>query len=102
MNCEMEGRLKNLNSSPSKASDFIMVNDLSEGGIRFRINHFFPVRQRFYFNLQVPHGAAIESAGELAWIREIPHLNCYEAGAKFVDFPAQRKNLLHRFIFERL
>ena len=100
--CEIEGSLKVFNTASAGAIHSIAVNDLSEGGIRFRTSHFIPIKQQFYFNLLTPRDFSIQSTGELAWIREIPSLNCYEAGAKFVNFPSEHKHFLHHLLFEQL
>ena len=102
VNCEIESNYKNLAQTSSTVLDFTTVNDLSEGGLRFRTNHFLPVNHRVYFRIQIPKAPAIESMAELAWIRQIPSLNCYEAGARFVEFPLQHKRTLQNFIFQNL
>ena len=100
--CEIEGNFKILGSGPVSPLNFTTAQDLSEGGLRFRSNHFFPLHQRFYFHLQIPKAARIETAAELAWIREIPQFHCFEAGARFVELSSEHKNLLHHFIFQQL
>ena len=102
VHCEIESNYKNLAQTTATVLDFTTVNDLSEGGLRFRTNHFLPVNHRVYFRIQLPKVPAIESMAELTWIREIPNLNCYEAGARFVELPLQHRRTLQDFIFQNL
>ena len=87
--CEMEGEL---------AQGSATVRDISEGGVSFRSYRFLPVHQRLPLRFRLPNAALIETVTEPAWIREIPRLNCYEVGARFVDLPADYKDLLKNFI----
>ncbi len=71
------------------------VRDISEGGIRFRSNHFIPVRNRLSFNLNIPKKKSIETFLKPAWITEIPRLGQYEIGARFISLSQEDKNILH-------
>ena len=70
------------------------VRDISEGGVRFRSNHFIPVRNRLSFNLNLPKKKPIETLLKPAWITEIPHLGQYEVGAYFITLTEEDKNTL--------
>lgn len=59
------------------------ISDISEGGIRFRADHFIPVRDRLYFNLNIPSKKPVMITAKPAWITEIPSINQYEIGARF-------------------
>ena len=100
--CEIESNFKNLTTKPETLLDFTTVQDISEGGLRFRMSHFLPVHRRLYFHLEMFKTSSIEAMTEVAWVREVPRLNCYEAGVRFVDFPQHYKNHLQNFVFERL
>jgi hypothetical protein len=100
--CEIESSFKMLGPGPVPPLNFTVFQDLSEGGIRFRSNHFLPKRSRLYFHFQIPKLPNMEALTELAWVRELPHLNCFEAGARFVEFPSQYKNSLKGYIYQNL
>ena len=100
VHCEVEGNFKNFARASAPAVNFITTQDLSEGGLRFRTFYFFPVNQPMPFILEIPKSAPVEATAELAWIKELPNLGCYEAGARFVALPDQHKDTLQRFVFE--
>lgn len=70
------------------------VRDISEGGVRFRSNHFIPVRNNLSFNLNIPKKKPIEARLKPAWITEIPHVGQYEIGAYFLTLSYEDKNIL--------
>ena len=100
--CEIEASFKNMNQPSTPVVASAAICDISEGGVRFRVNHFLPVHNRLRMHLNLPKSEAIETIMELAWIREIPFSDSFEAGAHFVDFPFLLKRPLQHYIFQQL
>ena len=83
----------NVPEAPVKLAE-TMVRDISEGGVRFRSNHFIPVRNRLSFNLNIPKKKPIEAVLKPAWITEIPRVGQYEIGAYFITLNQEDKKIL--------
>ena len=100
--CEIESHYKRPDAPQKAGYGEVTLHDLSQGGVRFRRSRFMPVHQHLLLRFQIPKSEWIETWAELAWIRELPTLGCYEAGAQFLNFPSQHSNLLQQFIFQQL
>ena len=72
--------------------------NISEGGVRFRTNRFIPVQNRLLFRLNVPMKKPIEAIAQPAWIREIPNVNQFEIGAKFLTLTQEDKDIIQDFM----
>jgi len=83
--CEFETSFKSLAGETAGPLAETVVQDISEGGIRFRSNHFIPVHHRLLFKINIPNRKPIEAVAQPAWIRNIPALNQFELGAKFIS-----------------
>ena len=73
-----------------------VVKDISEGGIRFRSNRFIPVREKLLFRMRLPNQKTIEAVAQPAWIREIPSLNQYDIGAKFLSLSEADRRIIRQ------
>ena len=83
--CEIESSFKSLTGEVSRPLNETVVRDISEGGVRFRANHFISVHDKLLFKINIPNHKTIEALAQPAWIRENPALNQYDIGAKFVS-----------------
>ena len=95
--CEIESFYQNLDTVPVKAICETCVNDLSQGGIRFRTPNFIPVQNKLLFQIIIPNQKAIEAVAQPAWIREIPPVSQYEVGAKFLSISETDRKLIRRY-----
>ena len=82
--CQITSTVKEMDTAGRPALTETTVSDISEGGIRFRLNKFVPVQNRLYVTLNVPNRKPIETLAQPAWIREIPAVGQFEIGAKFL------------------
>ena len=96
--CEFDSFYKNLDPSTSRATGETVVNDISEGGIRFRVNHFIPIHNKLLFRINIPNQRCIEAVAQPAWIREIPNLSQYDIGAKFLSLSQGDKEIIRQFV----
>ena len=98
--CELDSSFKNLNPENQRSVSETTVRDISEGGIRFRVNHFIAVHDKLLFKINLPNQKSVEAVAQPAWIREIPHLNQYDIGAKFISLSEADRDIIRRFASE--
>ncbi len=72
-----------------------LVNDISEGGIRFRSSEFIPIQERLSFRVHIPGKKPIETSVKPAWIREIPSISQFEIGGAFISLSDEDKKIIH-------
>ncbi len=70
------------------------VFDISQGGLRFRTYKFIPLQTRLNFKMKLPKNKSIDSIVEPAWIKEVPHLNLFEIGARFISLDEDDQTLV--------
>ena len=96
--CDFDSSFKNLDDpSSSPLISETRVQDISEGGVRFRSNYFVPVHNKLLFKINIPNSKPIEALVQPSWIREIPRLHQYDIGAKFISLSESDKELIRRF-----
>lgn len=99
ISCEVPASFLNLvvgeNSSPQEETS---VRDISEGGIRFRLNQFVPIQNFLIVRLNLFKTKSIEATVKPVWIREMPHLEQYEFGASFVSLSREDKLKLREYL----
>ena len=95
--CEFDSSFRDLDTEDPKPAAETIVHDISEGGLRFRANHFIPVRDKLLFRIHIPSQKTIEVVAQPAWIREIPSLSQYDIGAKFLSLSPEDKELIRQF-----
>ena len=95
--CEIDSSFKNLDLAAAPVPSETVVQDISEGGIRFRVTHFVPVHHRLLFKIQIPKQKCIEAVTQPAWIREIPNLNQFDIGAKFLSLSDEDRGIIRQF-----
>ena len=95
--CEIDSSFKNLDLAAAPVPSETVVQDISEGGIRFRATHFIPVHNRLLFKIQVPGKKCIEAVAQPAWIREVPNVNQFDIGAKFLSLSEEDRDIIRQF-----
>ncbi len=95
--CEIDSSFKNLDAPATRPVSETMVQDISEGGLRFRANHFIPVHNKLLFRIQIPNHKTIEAVAKPAWIREIPSINQYDIGAQFISLSEEDREVIRQF-----
>ena len=62
--------------------------DISETGISFVSNEFFPVSTRVILQTRHPeNNSFIKAAGEVMWVSKYPHSERFSVGARFLGPP---------------
>ena len=61
-----------------------MSQDISETGIKIRLNDFLPLGTALTLHIQVTAQKSIECTGRVVWVQKLPHMENYQAGVHFV------------------
>jgi len=72
---------------PKKVAEYrnATVQDISQGGFRFRTYELFPRRSCFLLDLYLPDSNPVRFVATVAWIRTMPDEDGYQIGGKFVE-----------------
>ena len=95
--CELESTFVSLDADHRPIHETV-VEDLSEGGARFRTNRFLSVHQRLMMRLSVPGQKTLEILAKPAWIREIPSTGQFDIGAKFLTLSEEDRVAIRGFL----
>ncbi len=98
--CSVDSSFKNLDGSahPATASfSETTIQDLSEGGVRFRSNYFVPIHNKLLFKIHIPNRKPIEALVQPAWIRELPSVHQFDIGGKFISLSEEDKEIIRQF-----
>lgn len=97
--CCINSSYKDLDAGDhGKSYEDTVVSDISQGGIRFRVSRFIPIRNRLSVYLRPEKSASIEAVVKSAWIRELPRLSQFEIGASFISISEDDKKLVQNLL----
>ncbi len=96
--CQIDSSFTDLDANSADAQGETLVNDLSEGGIRFRAGRFIPIQNKLLFRLRPPGKKTIEALAQPAWIKEIPSVNQFDIGAKFISLSDSDRAIIRSFV----
>ena len=100
--CELTSTFRDLNAGgPSHLAETTAI-DISEGGFRFRSNHFIPVHQKLAVKVNLPKRKPIEVIAKPAWIRELPNVGQFDIGGSFLTLSNEDKNLIREFLEDKI
>ncbi len=100
--CHLPALLKNIDSNSLQPIDNALVMNISRSGICVRLDQFIPVQSRLYVYLNLPDHPPIEVRTAPAWISELPHLEKYEMGGRFVGIRPEDENAIQSFQYKTL
>lgn len=100
--CELTSSFRDLDSGNPAHIESAVVKNISRGGVKLRVDEFIPIQDRLYIYLHLPSHQTIEVQVKPAWIVEIPHLNKYEVGARFVGMREEDENAIENFQYQAL
>ena len=58
--------------------------DLSEGGVRIRLNDFIPLAAELTIQIQLTIEQTVDCVGRVVWVRKVPFSDSYHAGLEFI------------------
>ena len=93
--CEIDSCFDDLNGAKCRC----VVQDISEGGIRFRTGDFVLVGTRLSLTLNIPEKKSIEVNLCPVWINEKSDVKQYEVGSYFISLSNEGRNLIHDAFF---
>ncbi len=100
--CELTSSYRDLNAGNPSHIESAVVKNISRGGLKIRIDTFTPIQDRLFVYLHLPSHQTIEVQIRPAWIVELPHLNKYEMGARFVGIREEDENAIENFQYQAL
>ncbi len=79
-----------------------VARDLSQGGIRFNSDEFFPLGGSLAVQVQLADGERLfDLEGKVGWVRKQPHAEGYHVGLEFVGGPSFEKWKIAQFVAQR-
>ena len=89
-----------------EAGPFIggMSRDISETGIRIRLNDFVPLGTELVLRIQIAAQRTIECVGRIIWVQKLPHMENYQAGVHFVGIDSSynlKQTIPQYFLFNQ-
>ena len=100
--CELTGSYRDLDAGNPAHIESAVVKNISRGGIKLRVDEFIPIQDRLFIYLHLPAHQTIEVQVKPAWIVELPHLNKYEIGARFVGMREEDESAIENFQYQAL
>jgi PilZ domain len=88
---------------PKRASEYrnATVQDIGQGGFRFRTSELFHRRSCFLFDVYLPGSNPVRSLATVVWIRLMPGDEWYQVGGKFVEPNPEVASALIRLVPEQ-
>ena len=102
ISCELESSFTELNEGPPLSPSFAVVKDISRGGLRLRVDHFVAIPNRLQCHLVLPGHQEIQVLVEPTWAVELPRLDRYEIGVRFVSPSSEVQETIRDFEYETL
>lgn len=100
--CELTTSYRDLDSNNPSRVECAVIKNISRSGVKIRVEGFVPIQDRLYIYLHLPTHQTIEVQVKPAWIVELPHLNQYEIGARFVEMSEDHEKAIENFQYQAL
>ena len=98
VNCEIPSTFRNLDEQGPVTLAETAVNNISEGGVRFRTDKFVALSNRIFVQLNIPKQKPITVRMQPVRIVEDPRFSQYEIGARFVDLSSEDRTIIHHLV----
>jgi len=83
----------------AKAQKSVLINDISEGGVKFVSSEFLSLANRLIVTINIPTTARqIKAISKIAWIKKISSGDKYEIGNQFLEISREDKVEVARYI----
>ena len=86
--CEVDSSFNSLANPVSGPPLETLVQDISEGGIRLKINKFVPLGTEMFLQIQLGTEKFVYCYGKVMWAKQLPHTERYEIGMEFMESSA--------------
>jgi hypothetical protein len=75
-----------------------MVEDLSKGGVRFRVDEFLSRKANLLLEVHLPGAHPVRTLASVAWVRELPEDEGFDVGGSFVDPPHEARAAFEKLV----
>ena len=74
--------------------------DISEGGVRLRVNEFIALGEEISVNIQLSPKKMVEGVGKVVWVQKMPYADQYQVGLEFenLDSIFEARSRIHQYI----
>lgn len=74
--------------------------DISEGGVRLRVNEFIALGEEISVNIQLSPKKMVEGVGKVVWVQKMPYADQYQIGLEFekLDSIFEARSRIHQHI----
>jgi c-di-GMP-binding flagellar brake protein YcgR len=100
--CELPSSFRNLDADQPNRIGYAVVRNISQGGVKIRVDEFVPIQNRLYVYLPLPTHRTIEVQVAPSWVVELPHVGKYEIGARFIDIKQEDEEAIQNFQYQAL
>lgn len=92
-------KFRKLREAADTAEIGAISNNISEGGIRFRMPSFIPMACRLILEMDIPMlSKPIKAISKVAWIQKLSSSDEYEAGNKFLEMSKKDQALFNEYV----
>ena len=96
--CELECSYRDLDNPKAQPSRSVAIKDISLGGMKIRTNKFIPVNHRMMVAFNLPKRSTIETKAAPVWVAEIPNIDCFDLGVRFLEMSHEAKKALQSYL----
>jgi len=83
----------------AKTQKGVLINDISEGGVKFISSEFLSLANRLIITINVPTTARqIKAIAKIAWIKKMSPGDKYEIGNQFLEISREDKEEVARYV----
>ena len=80
------------------AFDNAQTIDISRGGVGFISRTFIPLDTKMGLEIALkPDAEPILAMGQVKWVAQVPHSECYRVGMTFADIPSHARSRLEQY-----
>ena len=71
-----------------------LAGDISEGGVRIRVQEFIPLRTVLALKVHLNNPSrTVPVKGQVVWVREVPQSEVYDIGIRFLEAEKEFGNI---------
>ena len=76
----------------------VLIDDISEGGARFRSSEFIGLQDKILLKLSLPKRPIIEVMAQPAWSREVSSVSRWDVGLRFLSLGEEDRQTIKNFV----
>jgi len=92
-------KLRRIGEQNKKTEKVTVSKNISEGGIRFKIQGFLSMACRLVLELDISYFSnPIKVISKVAWIKQTKNKDEYEVGNRFINMTKEDKDLISKYL----